>query len=55
MCALDQGQGASKKPKIYKLSPFRGDDGLFRFRLQGHLQHTGLPEEEQHPVIILKC
>ena len=53
LCALGQGQSVSKKSKIYKLSPFLGDDGLLR--LQGRLQHSGLPEEEKHPVIIPKC
>ena len=54
LCALGQGrgQGVSKKSKIYKLSPFLGDDGFLR--LQGRLQHSGLPEEEKHPVIIPK-
>ena len=42
--------GSSKKYKIYKLSPLLGGDGLRR--LQGGLQHSGLPEEEKHLVII---
>ena len=53
LCALGQGQSVSKKSEIYKLSLFLGDDGLLR--LQGRLQHSGLPEEEKHPVIIPKC
>ena len=53
LCALGQGQSVSKKSEIYKLSPFLGDEGLLR--LQGRLQHSGLPEEEKHPVIIPKC
>jgi hypothetical protein len=48
--SLQKGESVSRKSKIYKLSPFLGDDGLLRVR--GRLDHADLSYDAKHPVIL---
>ncbi|XP_043234482.1 uncharacterized protein LOC122387896 [Amphibalanus amphitrite] len=50
--ALQRGKPVPKNSRVYRLSPFIGDDGLLR--IGSRLQESELTSEERHPVLLPK-